>query len=136
MRSSSIRFALRTITVTLSLSLSAGTLDAQSALPEPVVRDSVGIRIVEYPSLAPLPAPGSSARPNPLRTHLNQVAPAFRMETRPFMELGGLRDNEDEEFNTRTPIFNVLELSNGTVVANDYAHLKFYSTDGRFLRIA
>jgi hypothetical protein len=137
MRSSSVGSAVRTIMLALTLSShTAGALAAQSALPKPLIRDSAGIRIVEYPGLAPLPAPGSSARPNPLQLHLNQVRPAFRMEARPFMELGGLRDNEEEEFNTRTPIYNVLALSNGTVVVNDFAHLKFYSKDGRFLRIA
>jgi hypothetical protein len=111
-------------------------LAAQQNLPTPVIRDSAGIRIVEYPTLTPLPAPNAARLANPLQFQLNQVAPAFRLEAKPYMVLGGLRDNDAEEFEERTPIINVVQLSNGTIVVNDFAHLKYYSTDGKFLRVA
>lgn len=95
----------------------AGELVGTRDIPEPTIRDSAGVRIVEYATLRDAPA-------------------AFRIEREPYLELGGLRAVAEEELDHRTPFLNVVELSDGTIVVNDFTRLKYFSRGGTFLRSA
>ena len=52
------------------------------------------------------------------------------------LDLGGLRDNPNDEFDSRNPFLAAARLSTGALVVNDYAQLKFFSSAGRFVRAA
>lgn len=95
----------------------AGELVGSRAIPEPTIRDSAGVRIVEYATLRDAPA-------------------AFRIEREPYLELGGLRAVAEEELDSRNPFLSAIELSDGTIVVNDHTRLKFFSREGAFLRNA
>ncbi len=106
----------------------------QRVLPTPRIRDSAGIRIVEYPTLGPMP-PGSSTVPrNPLRLALADLPPAVQLESQPFLDLGGLNANEQAEFDATHPMLSATELSNGTIVVNDRTQLRFFTRTGAFIR--
>jgi hypothetical protein len=85
--------------------------------PRPTIRDSAGTRIVEYASLYGAP-------------------PAFRVASRPYLHLGGLTDGSDSELDSRHPWLGAVELSNGTIVVNEFTRLKFFSRAGDLLRTA
>lgn len=104
-------------------------------LPSSVVRDSAGVRIVEYPGLSPMP-PAWAADLNPFRSRLADLPPALRIESQPFLDLGGLRTNEQEEFDASHPFLSATALSDGTIVVNDRSALKFFTADGEFIRAA
>lgn len=102
-------------------------------LPKPTIRDSAGVRLIEYSTLSPMP-PTWAAVKNPLRGELANLPPALQIDPRPFLSLGGLRTNPEEEFDASHPMLSATELTNGTIVVNDRAQLKFFTRTGRFLR--
>ncbi|MCA0375391.1 MAG: hypothetical protein LCH84_06965 [Gemmatimonadetes bacterium] len=109
---------------------------AQSlAPPSPTVRDSLGVRVVEYPTLAPMPS-RSRRSANPLPEGLDRLAPAFRLEPTPFLDIGGVRQREVEELDAQHPLLGAVVLASGVVVVNDRVALKFFSADGRLLHVA
>lgn len=79
----------------------------------PKVRDSVGVRLVEYDSL-------------PLKGTL-------RVDPRPYLDLGGLSKSQDTELDSRHPWLGAVRLSDGRVVVNEPTRLKFFGPDGRYL---
>jgi hypothetical protein len=85
--------------------------------PNPVIRDSAGVRIVEYASVS-----GS----------LPQIAVAGKS----FLDLGGLKGNPDEEFDAGHPMLGATRLSDGRLVVTDMARLMFFSPTGSFLTSA
>lgn len=87
------------------------TARVQSALAQPTIRDSAGVRIVEYRSLRRAPS-------------------LLRVGERPFLHLAGLRDDAHEELDSRRPWLSATELTNGTIVVNEFTLLKFFSTSG------
>lgn len=89
----------------------------QANKPRPTIRDSAGTRIVEYASLRGAP-------------------PAFRIAARPYRNLGGLTDGAHAELDSRQPWLSAVELTNGTIVVNEFTQLKFFSRAGVVLRTA
>ena len=71
---------------------------------------------------------------NPLASTLRGLPQAFRFEPTPYLDIGGARDNEQEELDSRHPMLMAAELSNGTVVVNDRVQLKFFTNRGAFIR--
>lgn len=117
------------------LALSSGTpLVAQRPMPRPVVRDSAGIRIVEYSTLGPMPPMWAMRGTNPLEQSLQYLPAAIRVAPTPYLDIGGVKDDEREEFNAQHSMFTVAELSNGTIVINDRVQLKYFTRDGKFIR--
>ena len=112
----------------------ADVASAQPALPRPLIRDSAGIRIIEYPSLGPEAPPSSPRAGNPFESTLRGVPLAFRMELKPYLDIGGIRDNALEELDATHPMLMAVELSDGTIVVNDKVHLKFFTRRGAFIR--
>jgi hypothetical protein len=105
-----MRTELRSLVV---LALASTTTASQSPR-RATVRDSAGIRIVENGPLANLPV-------------------AIRVDSAYTLDLGGLRTNPDEELDSKTPFYDVARLSDGKFVAVDYASLKLFAPDGRYL---
>ena len=109
------------------------TVGAQRAIPRPIIRDSAHVRIIEYPTFAPELPPFSMSQRNPLQSSLRELPQAFRVEARPFLDLGGGADG-DEEFDATHPYLSATRLSNGVIVVNDRVQLKFFTSTGKFLR--
>ena len=79
------------------------------------VRDSAGIAIVEYEgALADLPI-------------------AFRISETPILDLGGSRQNPDQEIDTSGPWHDAVALSDGRWVVTDNSDYKVYSPTGAYL---
>ncbi|MCC6243401.1 MAG: hypothetical protein IT353_11205 [Gemmatimonadaceae bacterium] len=78
-------------------------------------RDSAGIRVVEYQT--------SQA-----------YARTLRIDEKPFFSLGGLRDNDSEELDDGHSLLSLVTLTNGSIVVNEPAQLKFFSRTGAFVR--
>lgn len=74
------------------------TTQAQRVLPTPLLPDSAGVQIIEYPMLGAM-APDWAAFPNPLPFTLADLPPAVRLESQSFPDLGGIKANAQEEFN-------------------------------------
>ena len=77
----------------------------------PVTRDSAGIRILEHRALS---------------TH------AIGFEQRPWLQLGGLQSDPDQEFDAKNPFLTVAQLSDGRLVASDMSSIKFFDATGKF----
>lgn len=88
--------------------------DSKTSLHEPS-RDSAGIEIVEIQSLS--------------------NAPVLVLDSA-FLELGGTQQDTNAEFDSRNPFLEGIQLSSGKFVINDLDRLKWFSGDGRLLRIA
>ena len=88
----------------------------QQALARPTIRDSSGVRIVEYPTLGAGSASNNNRAVNPLALQLNQLPPALRIAEKPFLDIGGLKSDSAQEFDARTPLLSTVTLSNGTVI--------------------
>ena len=112
----------------------AVTQPPAEGLPRPVIRDSAGVRIVEYPTLAPVLPPVSAVQDNPFTASLRRLPLAIRVEPKPYLDLGGIRDNEAEEFNHTHPYLTATQLSSGVIVVNDRNQLKFFDAKGTFIR--
>jgi len=84
-------------------------------LRKPVVRDSSGVRIVEYVSIS-------------------GELPRLRVADKPFLDLGGLKANPSDEFDPGHPMLEATRLSDGRIVVNDMARLMFFTRSGEFLR--
>lgn len=104
------------------------------ALPRPIVRDSAGIRIVEYPTLSPVLPPHGSVQNNPFSLNLLRLPAAIRLDQKAYFDIGGLREKEIEEFDSSHPLLTATHLSNGTIVVNDHHQLKFFTSTGTFVR--
>ncbi|HEX7122869.1 MAG TPA: hypothetical protein VF178_10905 [Gemmatimonadaceae bacterium] len=108
---------MRRAAVGLTFALVATTLQAQRQAEEPTIRDSAGVRIVEHWTLL-------------------GVGPAFRVEARPFLDLGGVRSNPDEELDPVQYWLSATILSDGRIVVTERTQLKFFSRTGQFLGTA
>ena len=104
-----------TSAIVLGASLFPLVLSAQRTPERPTIRDSAGTRIVEYRSLS-------------------GDLPEIKVETRPFLDLGGIRTNEQEELDPRQPWLSATRLRNGEIVVNEFHQLKFFSGNGQFIR--
>jgi hypothetical protein len=93
----------------------ARRLAAQSTAP--AIRDSAGVRIVTYRSL---------------QGAVNRI----HVEPSPYLDIGGVRPNPEEELESRHPWLSATSLDDGTIVVNDVVQLKFFTPDGRFIRSA
>jgi hypothetical protein len=62
--------------------------------------------------------------------------PAIRVDPAPFLDLGGVRSNENEELDSRQPWLSATQLGSGEIVVNEFHRLKFFSSTGQFLRAA
>lgn len=96
--------------------LASSALMAQSGEKIFTVRDSAGIRIVAHRSLSKAPI-------------------AFRVDRFPFIAIGGLSENVDEELDSNHPYLSAIELNNGLIVVNDAARLHYFDRSGRLIRI-
>ncbi len=101
-------FLLPATLVVASLSLTSEPAPCQ------VFRDSAGVRIVRYGSRSPLP-------------------PAWTVDQRPFLEIGGVRGEGPYLFSR---ISSVVRLSDGSIVVadRDTPELRVFGSTGRFLR--
>lgn len=107
---------------------------AQAQLPRPSIRDSAGVRIVEYSELGPEPPPFSSQTSNPLRLRLSRLPIAVKLDDRPFLDLGGENLGEANEFDPQHSSLSVAKLERGVLVVNDRTTLKFFAPNGKLLR--
>ena len=106
----------------------------QQTVARPTIRDSSGVRIVEYPTLGAAIASNNGRPVNPTGLQLDQLPPALRIAKAPFLDLGGLKSDSLLEFDARNPVLSTITFSNGTIVANDRTRIMYFSADGRFLR--
>lgn len=105
------------------------------SLPQPRIRDSAGVRIVEYPELGPPPIPQDSQAVNPLVPDLRNIR-QIAIDSVPFLTSGGAKEREIEELDSKYSIPSVLVLSDGSFVVPNKTRLMFYGSDGAFLRDA
>ncbi len=105
------------------------------ALPEPETRDSSGTRLIEYGRLSPMP-PAWETGFDPLRFNLSYLPAAFIIESQPYLDLGGLRQDARQEFDASHAFLSATVLQNNTIVVNDRTSLKFFTRAGVFLREA
>jgi hypothetical protein len=111
-----------------------GVLQDRAFLPR--VRDSAGVRLVEYPDLGPAPARSSTRAVNPLLPQLAQFRPVIQLESKPFLRLGGLHDREEDELDSRHSMLSVVELGSGILVVMDRTRLLYYDRNGALLHVA
>lgn len=107
---------------------------AQRVLPNPVVRDSAGVRIVDYPTLSPVASSITGGSEKPLTAKLRYLPHAFVSDSIPYLDIGGIRGSEKEEFDPGHSVLSALELANGNIVVNDKTRLMFFTAAGRFVR--
>lgn len=67
---------------------------------------------------------------------LPRQAFGVRLDARPYLTLGGLRDNENEEFSADHFFLTAAHLSNGRVVVLDVNSLKFFDASGRLAKVS
>jgi len=84
------------------------------SLPAPSIRDSSGVRIVEYSTI-------------------KTSVPAFRI-TATLAEVGGLRDEPREEFDARTGHESATRFSNGNIAVAEWSTVRVVDSSGRFVR--
>lgn len=115
---------------------SAASVDvhAQRVLPPPVVRDSAGSRIIEYPSMSPATPLSARSSPSPFSHSVRALPFAVEIQEKWFTDLGGDGSDANNEFDARHSSFGVVELSDGTIVVNDRVDLKYFSRDGKRIR--
>lgn len=116
------------------MSVRAGAQIGAKEIPPALVRDSSGVRIVEYPSLSPALPPHVTVQSNPFSINLQRLPQAIRVDKTPFFDLGGMREDENEEFDSTHPYLSATHLANGTIVVNDHHQLKFFTASGKFVR--
>ena len=93
------------------------------------------MRVIEYPTLQPMPPRTSRAAGDPFRFALAALTQAFEVEADPFLQLGGARADSLEEFDSTHGFTSTLELPDGTIVVNDRTVLRFFRPDGELLRV-
>lgn len=112
------RRSLRAATARWALGFTLSVILVPQLAPQGVqrtaVRDSVGIRIVEH-------------------GELGRVV-AFSIGQTAGLDLGGLRDNPEEEMHARRPFLLARPLSDGRWLALDWSALKLFDSQGRFIR--
>lgn len=84
--------------------------------PIPSIRDSAGVRIVEYTTL--------------------EHAPAITLARRPSLDIGGVRADPSTELDPRAPYLDPVRLSDGRIVVSDMYRLVFFDSLGRMLGTA
>ncbi len=99
----------------LLMAFGAPVVCAQS-VPAPTTRDSAGVRIIEYATI---------------RT----TAPAFRIAPRLLAEAGGLRDDPDEEIESRTGYHAAVRFSDARIAVAEMYTVRILRADGRFVRL-
>jgi hypothetical protein len=82
----------------------------------PRVRDSAGVRIIENGSRTTAPR-------------------AFRLAEKARDDIGGLKDNPDDELSVHNAYFGEVRLTNGTHVAMDATRLRFFDAAGKQVRV-
>lgn len=80
------------------------------------VRDSAGVQLADFDSL-----PAGEG--------------LLRVESSPYLTLGGLHENDSLEFDVRGQYLSSAELVSGGIVVGDHQRLKFYSARGQLRRI-
>jgi len=84
----------------------------------PRIRDSAGVHIVENSARAKAPI-------------------IFRASDKPSFDVGGLKDNLDDELDTKTyGALRSIALSNGTHVVNDVLRLRYFDAAGAQIRVS
>ncbi|HLA88803.1 MAG TPA: 6-bladed beta-propeller [Gemmatimonadaceae bacterium] len=83
--------------------------------PRASTRDSSGVRIVEY-------------------RNIRSALSAFQVADSPFLDLGGLRSDPNDEFNPGHPFLSAVRLSDGRIVVADWARLMFFDSSGTLVR--
>ena len=91
-------------------------LTANAGAQQLGVRDSSGVRIVEK----------AARKDAPLR---------FRLGDKPFLEVGGIESNPDEEFDHRQGYLRGVRLSNGGLAVSDVARVHYFDATGKRIRI-
>jgi len=94
------------------LSVSATSTSAQA----PRARDSAGVHIVENAARAKAPI-------------------AFTLGPIPLADVGGIKDNPDDELDPHGGYLNLVRLSDGGTVVNDNVKLRYYDRAGRQLHV-
>ena len=107
-------FHLASVIVLVSL---LAAIQASAQVASPVIRDSAGVRIVEYRS----------------RETVRDAPSPFKLESNPWLQLGGLKENLEEEFDFTHPFLAPTRLSDGRIAVTDWASIKFFDSTGRFL---
>jgi hypothetical protein len=97
----------------VALLVLSGSIAAQS----PRIRDSAGVRIVENPARTTMPV-------------------ALRIAERPVLEVGGLHDDPDLEFESNQGYLRGVVLSNGGLAAIDVSRVKYFDRTGKLVKIA
>lgn len=92
-------------------------LPAIAAAQFPRTRDSAGVHIVENSSRAKAPI-------------------TFRASDKPSFDVGGLKDNPDDELNSRAGYLRSIVLANGSHVVSDDTRLRFLDAGGRQFHVS
>lgn len=104
-------------------------------LPVAQIRDSSGVRLIEYPNLGPMPTVFEEKSLGPAVPQLTYL-PKIELEASPFLLLGGPKKHAEEEFDPGQSPLQVVELSDGTLVVLDMYRLLFFDANGKLARIA
>lgn len=97
--------------------LGTAGLPTRGAAQLPRARDSAGVHIMETAARATAPI-------------------AFRLGDKPLLDIGGLRDNPDDELDPHGGYLNLVRLSDGGSVVNDNVKLRFYDPSGKQVQVA
>jgi hypothetical protein len=84
---------------------------------QPRIHDSAGVHIVENGARAKAPI-------------------AFRLADKSSFDVGGLKDNPDDELNSRSPYLRDITLANGNHLVDDQVKLRYLDASGKQLRVS
>lgn len=125
--------ALIFLAAAVSVGCEHGTIEPNRSVPSADLRDSAGVRIVEYSTLGAMPVEMDPNPINPTQLRLDQL-PSLRVDSDPFLEIGGPKSDLNEELDGDNASLRVVELTDGQIVLSDLARLLFYDRHGRLIR--
>jgi hypothetical protein len=103
------------ISALLSLLFAVQAIHTQT-IPRPVVRDSSGVRIIEYATI---------------KTSL----PAFRVAPQLLASVGGLRDDPNDEIEAKTGYETAVRFADGRIAVAENYTIRVLDSKGKFVRL-
>jgi len=112
-----LRRAKAVVRILVCLLISVSCANEPVRAPQATVRDSAGVRIVQYETL-------------------RDVSSNIQLSEPPYLDIGGLQSEPNEELSPSGPWLEPVELSDGRFVVSDAYRLVFFDERGKFLRSA
>src|SRR5690242_2959700 len=106
---------LRAVAVCAALA-SPDTHAVAQAIPKPTIRDSSGVRIVEYATI-------------------KTTLPAFRVAPQFVGDVGGIRDDPKDEIEAKTGYETAVRFADGRIAVAENNTIRVLDSKGKFVRL-